>query len=106
LREDGDYKVWELDNLMSTFFAIFYVDNMYLASRDAEFLQCALDILVSLFERVGLETNTSKMQTMIAPQVRFGPSSQPNRTSIYDEDVSPLPSGMGGMLSAPGAGKH
>ena len=50
---------------MSTFFAIFYIDNTYLASRDADFLQCALDILVSLFKRVGLETNTSKMQTMI-----------------------------------------
>ena len=57
--------MWELDDLMSTFFAIFYVDNTYLASRDAEFLQCELDILVSLFERLGLETNTFKMQTMI-----------------------------------------
>ena len=49
---------------MSTFFAI-YVDDTYLASRDAEFLQCVLDLLVSLFERVGLETNVSKTQTMI-----------------------------------------
>ena len=65
LREGGDYEEWELDDLMSTFFAIFYVDNAYLTSRDAEFLQRALDLLVSLFERVGLETNTSKMQTMI-----------------------------------------
>jgi hypothetical protein len=47
------------------FFAIFYVHDTYLASRDAEFLQCALDILVGLFERVGLETNTSKMQRII-----------------------------------------
>jgi len=38
---------------VSTFFAIFYVDDAYLASRDTEFLQWALDILVSLFERVG-----------------------------------------------------
>jgi hypothetical protein len=37
----GDYEVWELDELMSTFFAIFYVDYAYLASRDAEFLQRA-----------------------------------------------------------------
>ena len=54
-----------MDDLMSTFLAIFYVDDAYLASRDAEFLQRALDLLVSHFERVGLETNTSKMQTMI-----------------------------------------
>ena len=54
-----------LDDLMLTFFAIFYVGDVYLASRDAEFLQRPLDLLVGLFERVGLETNTSKMQTMI-----------------------------------------
>jgi hypothetical protein len=46
-----------LDDLVSTFFAIFYVDDTYLTSRDAEFLQRALDLLVSLFARVGLETN-------------------------------------------------
>ena len=49
----------------STFFAIFIVDDAYLVSRDVEFLQRALDLLVSLFERVGLEMNTSKTQTMI-----------------------------------------
>jgi hypothetical protein len=47
------YEVWEMDNLVSTFFAIFYVNDAYLASRDTEILQRALDILVSLFERVG-----------------------------------------------------
>ena len=50
---------------MSTFFAIFYVDDAYLASRYGKFLQRPLDLLVGLFERVGLEMNTSKMQTMI-----------------------------------------
>jgi hypothetical protein len=44
---------------------VFYVDDGYLASRDAVFLQHALDILVNLFKRVGLQTNTSKTQTMI-----------------------------------------
>jgi hypothetical protein len=39
---------------MAASFAIFYVDDAYLASRDAGFLQHALDILVNLFERVGL----------------------------------------------------
>jgi len=41
LQEGGDYEKWELDELMSTFFAIFYVNTAYLASRDAEFLQPA-----------------------------------------------------------------
>ncbi len=49
LREEGDYKEAELDELLGTFFAIFYVDDAYLASRDAGFLQHALDILVGLF---------------------------------------------------------
>ncbi len=71
LREVGDYGERELDDLMSTFCSIFYVDNAYLASRDAEFLQRALDLLVSLFERVGLETNTSKTQTIICTPGRI-----------------------------------
>ena len=45
--------------------AIFYIDDAYLASRDAGFLQHALDILVDLFKRVSLQMNTSKTQTMI-----------------------------------------
>jgi hypothetical protein len=64
-KEDGDYKEGELAALTATFFAIFYVDDTYLASRDAGFLQHALTLLVNLFQRVGLQTNTSKMQTMI-----------------------------------------
>ncbi len=47
LREGGDYEEWELAKLMSTFFAIFYVNNAYLASRDTYFLQRTLDLLVS-----------------------------------------------------------
>ncbi len=50
---------------MATFFAIFYVDDAYLASRDAGFLQHVLTLLVDLFEQVGLQTNTSKMQMMV-----------------------------------------
>ncbi len=60
-----------LTPLLLTFFAIFYVNYAYLASRDAEFLQRALDLLVSLFERVGLETNVSKAQTMICTPGRI-----------------------------------
>ena len=58
LREEGNYEEAELEERMATFFAIFYVDNAYLASRDAEFLQRAWDIIIGLFKRVGLQTNT------------------------------------------------
>ncbi len=50
---------------MAAFFVIFYVDDAYLAARDTNFLQVALNSLVSLCERVGLETNVKKMQAMI-----------------------------------------
>ncbi len=66
LRQGGKYKEEDLSELMVMFFAIFYVVNAYLASRDAGFLQHALDILVDVFERDGLQTNTSKTQSMIS----------------------------------------
>ncbi len=56
---------------MATFFTIFYIDDTYLASRDAGFLQHVLDILVDHFERVGLQTNTSKTQTVICTPGRI-----------------------------------
>jgi hypothetical protein len=56
---------------MAAFFAIFYVDDTYLASRDVGFLQHALNILIDLFERVGLQTNTSKTQMMICTPGRI-----------------------------------
>jgi hypothetical protein len=57
--------------LLATFFAIFYVDDAYLASRDPDFLQQALDVLVGLFARVGLETNMKKTQTIICTPGRI-----------------------------------
>jgi hypothetical protein len=65
LRDGGIVDPEELDLLMAAFFAIFYVDDAYLAARDPDFLQVALNSLVSLFERVGLGTNVKKTQTMI-----------------------------------------
>ncbi len=61
----------ELDLLMAAFFAIFYVDDAYHAARDPNFLKVALDSLVCLFERVGLETNIKKMQAMICTPGRI-----------------------------------
>ena len=54
----------ELDEMMETLFVIFYVDDVYIASRDPVFLQRAIDRLVRTFECVGLETNTKKTQAM------------------------------------------
>ena len=65
LRDGGIVDPEELDLLMAAFFAIFYVDNAYLTTRDPNFLQAALNSLASLFECVGLETNVKKMQAMI-----------------------------------------
>jgi hypothetical protein len=65
LQEGGEFKEDKLVKFMATFFAIFYVDNAYLASQDAGFLQHALNILVDLFKQVSLKTNMSKTQTMI-----------------------------------------
>jgi hypothetical protein len=71
LEQDGDYDKEQAAELMATFFAIFYVDDAYLASRDAGFLQHALTLLVDLLARVGLQTNTSKTQTMICTPGRI-----------------------------------
>jgi hypothetical protein len=46
-------------------FAVFYINDGYIASRKAEFLQEALDILVKTFKQVGLATNMKKTQAMI-----------------------------------------
>jgi hypothetical protein len=54
-----------ITELMAAFFAIFYVDNAYLALQDPEFLQQVLDILIKLFARVGLKTNVKNTQTKI-----------------------------------------
>ena len=54
LREEmGTEDKEELDKMMAALLAIFYVDDVYIASRDPV-LQRAIDGLVSAFERVGL----------------------------------------------------
>jgi hypothetical protein len=52
-------------------FVVFYVDNGYIASCDAEYLQEALDILVKTIKRVGLATNTKKTQAMVCTPGRI-----------------------------------
>ena len=48
-----------------TLMAFFYADDALLASQDPILLQRAPDVIVGLFERVGLCTNTSKTKVMI-----------------------------------------
>jgi hypothetical protein len=104
-QEGGGYEEWELDDLISTFFTIFYVDDAYLASRDPEFLQRALDFLVSLFERVGLEMNVSKTQTMICTPGRIRTNSRLIRTDDCNVAVSLRLSGTPGMSSVSSVGR-
>jgi hypothetical protein len=60
-----EYDETKFAEYITTLFAIFYVDDAYLASWDPEFLQYVLTHLVCLFERIGLQTNMTKTQTMI-----------------------------------------
>ena len=64
LRDEMDMEGEELDLMMEALYTIFYVDDAYIAARDPIFLQQAIDILITTFERVGLETNTKKTQVM------------------------------------------
>jgi hypothetical protein len=43
----------------------FYVDDGVLLARDPVWLQSAFDVLITLFEQVGLKTNTTKTQVMM-----------------------------------------
>ena len=64
LREELDMEGEKLDLTMEALFAIFYMDDAYIAAQDPIFLQQGIDILVITFKRVGLETNTKKTQAM------------------------------------------
>ena len=46
-----------------TIISVFYADDGLVAARDPKVLQDSFDILISLFERVGLETNETKTET-------------------------------------------
>jgi hypothetical protein len=71
LEEDKDHEEEEVADYMATFFAIFYVNDAFLTSRDVGFLQHSLTLLVNLFERVGLQVNTTKTQTLICTPGRI-----------------------------------
>ncbi len=71
LGEESELEEEVITELMATFFAIFYIDDGYLASQDLEFLPRVLNILVELFACVGFKTNAKKIQTMICTPRRI-----------------------------------
>ena len=58
-------KRWERGNKVRQQAVLFYADDSMVASSDPRWLQWAFDTLVSLFERVGLQTNVRKTVTMV-----------------------------------------
>jgi len=52
-------------DFVKVFLALFYADDAIIAHRDPAWLQESLNVLIELFERVGLRTNTSKTKAMI-----------------------------------------
>ena len=48
-----------------SFLAAFYADDGLIQGRDPVQLQASFDVLIELFERVGLRTNTTKTQVMV-----------------------------------------
>ena len=48
-----------------TLIAIFYADDGLIASRNPKTLQTAVNLLTGLFDRVGLQTNTTKTEVMV-----------------------------------------
>ncbi len=71
MRESLDDSDGQLATRMEELFAIFYVDDGYIASSDANFLQEALTLLVATFKRTGLATNTKKTQAMVCTPGRI-----------------------------------
>ena len=65
MRETLDNSEGDLAIQVKVLFAIFHVNDGYIASRDAEFLQEALNILVKTFKHIGLATNKKKTQVMV-----------------------------------------
>ena len=71
--EETDMPQLVKDTVIHLFLALFYADDAFIASTDKVLLQNAMDILVALFERVGLRTNVQKTQqeTMLDGKIRI-----------------------------------
>jgi hypothetical protein len=59
------YHQLQIENLAETVGAIFYADDGHLYSTNADALQRATDLIVKLFERMGLQANPNKTKAMV-----------------------------------------
>jgi ribosomal protein L34E len=59
------YHKLEMHGMADMVKAIFYADDGHLYSTNADALQLATDLIVELFERMGLQTNPAKTKIMI-----------------------------------------
>jgi hypothetical protein len=55
----------DIEGISNLVLAIFYADDGHLYSTDAHALQRGTEIIVELFKRMGLQTNTTKTQAMV-----------------------------------------
>ena len=115
LREELGMEGGELDLTMEALFAIFYVDDTYIAAQDPIFLQQAIYILVTSFEQVGLETNTKKTQAMTCTPCKirrqllsnFYQQMRLGRTPAVDWDAHTVTCGECGKgMRASSLGRH
>ena len=63
------------------FLAAFYADDGLIQSRDPVLLQSSFDILIGLFDRVGLKTNTTKTKAMVCV---LGKIRVPHTRDVYN----------------------
>jgi len=68
----------------------FYVDDGLIASRDPVWLQESFDVLIGLFERIGLFTNAAKTKAMVCipGQIREGKTEE--EYAAYKSQAEPL----------------
>ncbi len=78
----------------------FYIDNCLVASRDLVWLQSSFDVLVGLFEHIGLFTNASKtkVMTFIPGRIREGYTGRITLISGLERKQPPTGSAAGWIV--------
>jgi Reverse transcriptase (RNA-dependent DNA polymerase) len=64
IEDEGEASTTGLGLTVAERLALFYADDGLIASTNTQWLQQALDALVTLFRRIGLETNVAKTKMM------------------------------------------